>query len=146
MIFCGNKANPSSFDINFIFGQGSVCLALYSVPRGGETCHICIWRGVTPKNFQATQKYQFSFIATEKYQLILWHVILGNLCMNMIGHETMQIKVRIGSKEPRNVSLITLDAKQYHEHNFRFIWIRKYHFRYYSSPDISDLPPCISMC
>ena len=33
-------------------------------------------------------------------------LIRRNLCINMICHETMQIKVRIASKEPRNISLI----------------------------------------
>ena len=34
--------------------------------------------GVSPRNFQATEKYQFSCIAVTKYQLILSHFILKN--------------------------------------------------------------------
>ena len=38
----------------------------------GDTQHICIRGGVSPRNFQATQKYHSSFIATQKNQLILY--------------------------------------------------------------------------
>ena len=38
----------------------------------GGTQHIRIQYGVSPRNFHATQKYHFSFIATPKYQLIFY--------------------------------------------------------------------------
>ena len=41
--------------------------------------------------------------------------------MNMKNHETMQIKVKIDSKEPRNISFRIFDAKKYHEHNLCFL-------------------------
>ena len=50
---------------------------------------------VSPRNFKATLKYQFSFIETQKYLLFLYYCILRNPCMNMIDHAIMQIKVRI---------------------------------------------------
>ena len=54
---------------------------------------------------------------------------------------TMQIKVRIASWEPNNISLTIFDAKEYHEHNLSFIWTKDYHFRKHSNPEISDLLP-----
>ena len=38
--------------------------------------------------------------------------------MSMIDHRTMQIKVRIACKEPRNISVTMSGAKEYYEHNF----------------------------
>ena len=39
---------------------------------GGHSAHTHTGGGVSPRNFHATQKYHFSFIATHKYQLILY--------------------------------------------------------------------------
>ena len=45
---------------------------LGDAPRGG-TQHMHIrGGGVSPRNFQTTQKYHFSLTATQKYQLILY--------------------------------------------------------------------------
>ena len=38
----------------------------------GHSAHMHTEGGVSPRNFQATQKYHFSIIATQKYQLILY--------------------------------------------------------------------------
>ena len=43
-------------------------------------------------------------------QSIVRHFILRNLGMGMVCHEAMQTKVRVGSNDPRNVSLIIFDA------------------------------------
>ena len=38
----------------------------------GHSAHTHTGGGVSPRNFQATQKYHFSLNATQKYQLILY--------------------------------------------------------------------------
>ena len=99
--------------------------------QGGHSAHTDMG-GVGPRNFQATQKYHFSFPATQKYQLILYL-------------ETIQIEVRIAYSEPRNIILTMFGIKKYHEHCFSFLWTRKYHLSQCSDPTISDLPSCVHM-
>ena len=48
--------------------------------------------------------------------------ILRNLYMNIKYPETMQVKVRIASSEPRNISYTMFGVKKYHEDSFSFIW------------------------
>ena len=69
------------------------------------------YQGVSPRNFQATQKYHFSFLQTK----LSAHFILRNLYMNTKYPETMQIKVRIASSEHINISSTTFDVKKYHD-------------------------------
>ena len=72
----------------------------------GDTYHIHM-RGVSPRNFQATQKYQCRFFVTQKYQL---H-------MNIKCPEKMEMEMTIASSESRNIRLTIFDAKKYHGHN-----------------------------
>ena len=54
-----------------------------------------------PRNILKTQKYHFSFIATQKYQLIL------HLYKSVHKHkisQKMQIEAKIASSKPRNIS------------------------------------------
>ena len=41
-------------------------------PPGGGALSSYAYGGVSPRKFQTTKKYQFSFIATLKYQFILY--------------------------------------------------------------------------
>ena len=43
----------------------------YERSGGGALSTYAYGGGVSPRNFLATQKYQFGFTATQKYQLIL---------------------------------------------------------------------------
>ena len=64
------------------------------------------------------------------------HCKLKNLYMNIKYPETMQIRVRIASSEPRNFESIIFNVKKYHELNF--IWTQKYQFWQSSNPKISS--------
>ena len=81
------------------FMLGIFSLLSNSQGRHSEHTHT---GGVSPRNFHATQKYHFSFTATQK---ISAHFIHINLYVNMKYPETMQIEVRIASSEPIEISV-----------------------------------------
>ena len=54
----------------FIFSEKIRICNLSENPGG--TLSTYAYGGVSPRNFQATQKYHCSFISTQKYQLILY--------------------------------------------------------------------------
>ena len=81
-------------------------------PRGG-TQH-----GVQSKKFSGNSKISLQLHFNQK---ISAHFILRNLYMNIKYPETMQVKVRIASSEPRNISYTMFGVKKYHEDGFSFI-------------------------
>ena len=112
-------------------------------PGGGGTQHIRIRGGGQSKKFSGNPKISVQLHFNPK---ISAHFILRNMYMNKKKPETMQVKVRIASNEPRNISYTMFGVKKYHEDSFSFIWTQKYHFWQYSDPKISDLPPRMCMC
>ena len=98
--------------------------------------------GVSPKNFQATQKYHYSFSNPKKSA----HFIFKNLHMSMKYPETMKIEVMIASSGPRNFSSTIFDVIKYNEHNFSFNLTQKHHFWQNSNSKISELLPHICAC
>ena len=105
------------------------------LPRGGHSAHT--HTGGSVQEISGNSKISFQLHCNPKVSA---HFILGNLHMNMKYPETMQIEVWIASSKPRNISSTMFDVKKYHEHDFSFIWTKKYHFGQYSDPKISDLP------
>ena len=47
-------------------------IGLVAITSREDTQLVHIRGGVSPRKFQATEKYPFSFMATQKYQLILY--------------------------------------------------------------------------
>ena len=111
------------------------------VAQGGHSAHT--HTGGQSKKFSGNPKISPQLHFNPK---ISAQFVLRNLYMNMKYPETMQVKVRIASSEPRNISDTMFGVKKYHEDSFSFIWTQKYHFSQYSDPKISDLPPRMCMC
>ena len=115
------------------------CFHLINAQGGGHSGHT--HTGGQSKKFSGNPKISLHFQCNPK---ISAHLIYINLYMNIKYPQTMQ--VRIASIEPRNINITMFGIKKYHEHSFSFLWTEKYHFRQYSDPKISDLPPRMCMC
>ena len=98
----------------------------FSVP-GELSAHLST--SVKSQKFLGDPKISVQLQCNPKLSALLMVLHLRNRCLNMAYNETMHIMVRISSKEPKNIRLTLSDDKEYHEHNFKFIWTQSCHFR-----------------
>ena len=92
-------------------------------PQEGHSAHT--HTGRQSKKFSGNPKISPQLHFNPK---ISAQFILRNLYMNIKYPETMQVKVRIASSEPRNISDTMFGVKKCHYDSFSFIWTQKYHF------------------